>query len=424
MQINNSSRHGIHPDTTHLRNEVKPIASLIDSSIVSDVQDVCQEALCQFANYMFYAGWENPTLGKLVSGTVCTAMGVSCVVKSQIPQQVFHWFTKSDHKCEEEGESSITFDGQNGSSDSFYQKTQSAGFDRGDEANFVPAGESVQKFAKLSNSHKNATLLALGTLTTMYGVYHIATGLYELFMTPEVNEDLANETLLSVHAPSPSFYPQRCQPDEEVLPAKAILSDILECPTSVSVLEGIIKRGEGLINIKDIGGKGEESYDDFHGMWVGQSRMIYVKESLCGRNKLATILYEILNANTTKGYDQIHNEAKAGSLNREDFTKRLEEIGYANRISHHQIVQACVNTNSWDPRIDIYRGMVERYKDFESFWEAAKNSPHSNLYRDAWNKEYKQKFCSKRQNRKATECSESVSPQYRLGSQLTFKDEL
>ncbi len=444
MQINNcfsrwwKSNHDGFCNGGFARCESSSLPSVLSSSAVGGIQDVFLETLSQLKDYALYVSFQNPSIpfSKIVHGTLQITVGMSCIIKSQLSDQVVRWLNPSEK--------------------SFNQKNNEADTQQLEE--FECVGQVIDCLEKNSKHHNSLTtsgkqkidplnykkvaLFAVGTFATLFGIYYLTEGLYECFILDDkrIRHRIfisADKICSSSNVSScikkdpeqipikhsipvmnaPSLLPQQptvCALDEEIVSIHQIYEDILGCPSSVSVLEEIRVRGEGKISLKDLGNT-QKIYDNFYGRWDINKRTVYVNDALCHRNKLSVVLYEILNANRTKDIGCI--EAMGSEIGREQYTQAKEAIGFDNKVSHHRIVQACMTTNGWNRGTDTFAAIVEYFKNFEDYWKAVESSPHANLDRKFWDDNYRVEYC--KENEQAKECTESL-PKYILSSHLTF----
>ncbi len=112
-------------------------------------------------------------------------------------------------------------------------------------------------------------------------------------------------------------------------------------------------------------------------------RTIVIESELSDDEILSVFVFELTNAVSTKKSVQVREDAKEGTVTREDFVKRIEEIEFDGTKRHHSIISRAVVEMGWDPSLDTYKDMS---REFDFYWPIIQKNSHADRYGKQWDR--------------------------------------
>lgn len=117
-------------------------------------------------------------------------------------------------------------------------------------------------------------------------------------------------------------------------------------------------------------------------------RAIGINETFSADKIISLFVFELTNAISAKKFEEVHQAALKGKIDREEYAMKMEFIEFMGTQRHHQIMAYAIDKMGWDQSMDIYRDRDRDYS-FEDYFKDIKDSPHTEFYRNYWDQNYR-----------------------------------
>lgn len=254
----------------------------------------------------------------------------------------------------------------------------------------------IQKQETSSNAVFRRTCALMGAFCATYGIYTLTSVVAKIFSDIEKSDTPVNHENITY----PCIYydgpyrtgraPISSSKDSDTK-AKRFLEVFLKCPDAKEMYETII-REEGPIRVKFEHPALDDVINKSHGYWNTETREIVLDSTSPERQQFHILIYEIINSSQNKEFLSIFDAAEKGLLDATEYAKNIEKFEYETTKRHCLLTANCIEQRAWSflPKGMSVEECHRKYsEDFDIRWEKIKHRPHTQIYIDYFNQEYK-----------------------------------
>jgi len=110
----------------------------------------------------------------------------------------------------------------------------------------------------------------------------------------------------------------------------------------------------------------------------------------CGATQ--TMIHELTNISNHSRFQQITNDAAAGNLSREDYTRAMERIEYDGVRNALRAFDACKDTWGCGAGATARHEWIRGAADFDDYYNNYLAESHKNYWRNAWDTNYRSAY--------------------------------
>lgn len=173
-----------------------------------------------------------------------------------------------------------------------------------------------------------------------------------------------------------------------------------DCPAANDLWNNVQKEGPFSVRLYD----GDQVQSDY--FWEETTRIISLKRSLSDTRKMIGALYELCNANQSHAFKALEQPLRSGTMSFLTYAERVVKIEWRSMQCHHEVAAVCVQTGTWNSKLDYYGKTCQIWNSADSFWKnymgTRTNEAHAQDMLQEWVKNALIPFC--RKTPQADEC--------------------
>lgn len=132
------------------------------------------------------------------------------------------------------------------------------------------------------------------------------------------------------------------------------------------------------------------------GSWRPLEREVRVRSDEMPNRKLGHLLFEIADALQLEKQLALSKDTNEGTVSKESYVKRWEEIQFQTGKIFNSVVQECISKHHWPKQADLDMSMLFRPSlKWDDFWKMIQHSSHADYFRSDWDHVARDSYCEK-----------------------------